>query len=221
MLLKEEEQIHLTKDPMTGFVQYILAALYFKGSLPNEPPDKTKDEPSVYRDKEFYFNALSLAREFKEKHLIPTGNLVFEKIHKQLSAELKNFHEELRKAHELHAVDNNSDNNIKNLILLRSNQKNDSINLLVNSVDANKWKCLHNLYHFQQYISSCFISVFKSNNNNDTFMKMNYIEIWKTITTKVYCDKDIKDWDDLSGFEFIDNMKELYQTLEYFKKEFV
>ena len=190
-----------------------------KESLPTTdlPPSKEKDDPETFNDKLFYFAAKKESVKFRTDHWVPLKDKLFLKIQLQVLKipELKQFHDELFKTNELHVVDT-TDGKHKNMVLLRSAEKNDCTNLLTNEKDLNRWKCIHNFYHLIDYISACILSRIQEE-KPEVFLGKTLTQLWKLVCTERYYNKPVSQWDDLSGFEFVDNIKELYNTFENIK----
>lgn len=175
-------------------------------------------DPETYQDKMFYFTAKEESLQFRTDHWVPLKDKLFLKIQLMVLKipELKQFHDELIKTNELHVVDT-TDGKHKNMLLVRSAAKNDSTNLLTNEKDLNRWKCIHNFYHLIDYISACVLSRVQQE-KPEVLLGKTLIQLWKLFSTEKYFDKPISKWDDLSGYEFVDNIKELYNTFENIKK---
>ncbi len=212
----------LEQDLFGSLVKECLAIVCIgKDALPSGTDfvsSKEKEDPETYQDKLFYFTAKEESLEFRTDHWVPLKDKLFLKIQLMVLkiSELKQFHDELIKTNELHVVDT-TDGKHKNMLLVRSATKNDSTNLLTNEKDLNRWKCIHNFYHLVDYICACVLSRVQQEKPENLLGK-SLIQLWKIFSTEKYFDKPISKWDDLSGYEFVDNIKELYNTFENIKQ---
>ena len=209
------------KDLFGSLVKECLAIVCIgKDALPSgkECLEKDKEDPETYQDKMFYFTAKEESLQFRTDHWVPLKDKLFLKTQLMVLKipELKQFHDELVKTNELHVVDT-TDGKHKNMLLVRSAAKNDSTNLLTNEKDLNRWKCIHNFYHLVDYISACVLFRVQQE-KPEILLGKTLIQLWKLFSTEKYFDKPISKWDDLSGYEFVDNIKELYNTFENIKQ---
>ncbi len=207
-------------DLFTGFVIECLAVTCFGEAIGSmEPPNPETDDPETYRDKVLYFAAKEASDRFKSQEWLPIKEKIFLKTQMLVikNPEMKTFHNEFYKLPELYVAETSSSPDTKNLILLRSAEKNDMSTLLVHTKDTNRWKCIHNIYHLPSYIGACVLQ--RMNDQAETsLINKNLYELWKEVATEMYYKSPVSLWDDLSGFEFIDSIKELFSTFEYIKK---
>lgn len=197
--------------PPDGFTSFVIECFIntcFNG-LEIEPIDTKKDSPEAIQDKIFYQTTKAASAIFKAEELAPLRDKVFYKVQLLVIKypEMKQFHNELYKIQELYV------NNNKNLILMRSAEKNDVATLQINEKDVNRWKCIHNIYHLSSYVGACVLKRAQDPNLVDKTM----LEIWKALTGDRYWNLPVSKWDELTGYEFIDNVKELWNTFEKMK----
>jgi hypothetical protein len=214
-------------DPFTCYAQEILAKTIFRGSIPNEGPDREHDTPEMYRDKVTFHRAVSGAKQFREQTLHPLVERVAERLQRTLDEPL---FEAITRAPKLVVAAGRSDASTTTLSDWSGTEKGATVELKfvpassgatattlrLLPVEAEYVKALHNLFHLEKYILAVVLDCLR---NLGTPIE-NYTQCWIALASADYAAKPIREWEELTFIPFVDYMLGLERTVRYFEQNF-
>lgn len=220
---KAEPLLDITQgplDPFTCYVQEILAKSIFRGSIPSEGPDRERDTPELYRDKQTFHRAVVGAKQFREETLGPLLEKMDAKLRDTLDEPL---YEAIVSAPRLVARNQPDEKQasewsgtlsgavVRLEFAFPAPGKTCSLNVL--PTEAEYIKALHNLFHLEKYIVAVLVDCLRS---TATPIE-NYTQSWIVLATTDYAQKPIKQWEELTFIPFVDYMLGLWMTVRYFE----
>lgn len=204
-------------DPFTCYVQEILAKTIFRNNIPSEGPDKERDSPELYRDKQTFHRAVTGAKRFREETLGPLLERLAALLEATLDAELVAA---ITRVPRLVVHTKQPDTNASDwsgtargatvkLEFFNGPERVASLNVL--PAEAEYIKALHNVFHLEKYVIAVLLDSLRSANIE------NYTQSWIAIATPDYAAKPIQQWEELTFIPFVDYMLALWLTVKYFE----
>ena len=221
---KELETYNEHKDPVTCYVQNVVASTVFGANLPKTPPKWGVDSPALFLDKTFYHQSVVGADRFRREYHEPMVERVTRKMQTLLSPSpiMLEFHRMLADCPEMSCTLTSIRGHTSiwtntpleeehfEIVLNKEKNKTEPRTVYLEPEHTVRLCGIHVVYHLWRYVNASYVQNYKT----EDIANLNFMELWVHLVGDDLATLPVSDWDDPLFEPFAERIFKIFQEYQ-------